>query len=38
MLENNGIVPKFSIELSRDALKEGRDTQMETAIEVTKAL
>ena len=36
MLENNGIVPKFSIELSRDALKEGRDTQLETAIEVAK--
>lgn len=38
MLENNGIVPKFSIELSRDALKDGRDTQLETAIEVVKAL
>ncbi len=38
MLENNGIVPKFSIELSRDALKQGRDTQLETAIEVAKAL
>lgn len=38
MLENNGIVPKFSIELSRDALKEGRDTQLETAVEVVKAL
>jgi C-terminal processing protease CtpA/Prc len=38
MIENNGIVPKFSIELSRDALKEGRDTQLETAIEVAKAL
>jgi hypothetical protein len=38
MLENNGIVPKFSIELSRDALKEGRDTQLETAVEVAKAL
>src|SRR5579864_9519966 len=38
MLENNGIAPKFSIELSRDALKEGRDTQMEAAIEVAKAL
>ncbi|MGA8618939.1 MAG: S41 family peptidase [Candidatus Sulfotelmatobacter sp.] len=37
MLENNGIVPKFSIELSRDALKEGRDTQLETAIGVAKA-
>jgi carboxyl-terminal processing protease len=38
MLENNGIVPKFSVDLSRDALREGRDTQLETAIEVTKAL
>ena len=38
MLENNGIVPKFSIELSREALKQGRDTQLETAIEVAKAL
>ena len=38
MLENNGIVPKFSIELSRDALREGRDTQLQTATEVAKAL
>jgi C-terminal processing protease CtpA/Prc len=38
MLENNGIIPKFSIELSRDALREGRDTQLETAVEVAKAL
>jgi hypothetical protein len=38
MLENNGIVPKFSIELSRDALRDGRDTQLETAIEVARAL
>jgi carboxyl-terminal processing protease len=38
MIENNGIVPKFAIELSRDALKEGRDTQLETAIELAKAL
>jgi C-terminal processing protease CtpA/Prc len=38
MLENNGIVPKFCIELSRDALRDGRDTQLETAIEVVKAL
>jgi C-terminal processing protease CtpA/Prc len=37
MLENNGIVPKFAIDLSRDALREGRDTQLETAIEVAKA-
>jgi len=38
MLENNGIIPKFSIELSRDALKEERDPQLETAIEVAKSL
>jgi C-terminal processing protease CtpA/Prc len=38
MLENNGIAPKFCIELSRDALKEGRDTQLETAIDVARAL
>jgi Peptidase family S41 len=38
MLENNGIVPKFSIELSREALKQGRDTQLGTAIDVAKAL
>jgi hypothetical protein len=38
MLENNGIVPKFSIELSRDALKGGMDSQIGTAIEAAKAL
>jgi C-terminal processing protease CtpA/Prc len=38
MLENNGIVPKFSIELSRDVLRTGRDTQLETATEVVEAL
>jgi len=38
MLESNGIVPAFRVELSRDALREGRDTQLETAIEVAKAL
>jgi carboxyl-terminal processing protease len=38
MIENNGIVPKFSSDLSRDALKEGRDTQFETAVESAKAL
>jgi hypothetical protein len=38
MLENNGIAPKFSIELSREALKQGRDTQLGTAIEVAKTL
>jgi C-terminal processing protease CtpA/Prc len=38
MLENNGIVPKFSIGLSRDALNEGRDTQLETAQQVLNSL
>jgi carboxyl-terminal processing protease len=38
MLENNGIVPKFCIDLSRDALRDRRDTQLETAIEVAKAM
>ena len=38
MLENNGIAPKFQVELSRDALKDGRDTQLETAIEVAERL
>jgi hypothetical protein len=38
MLKNNGIVPKFAVELSRVALSEGRDTQLETAVEVAKAL
>jgi carboxyl-terminal processing protease len=38
MLENNGIVPKFAIELSREALRQGRDTQLDTALEIAKAL
>jgi hypothetical protein len=38
MLKNNGIVPKFSIELSRDALRQGIDTRLDTAVEVAKAL
>jgi C-terminal processing protease CtpA/Prc len=38
MLENNGIVPKFSIELSRDALREGQDTQLKTAVQVAEAM
>jgi C-terminal processing protease CtpA/Prc len=38
MLESNGITPKFAIELSRDALKEGRDGQLEKAVEAVKAL
>jgi C-terminal processing protease CtpA/Prc len=38
MLENNGITPVFSVDLSRDALRQNRDTQLEQAIEVVKAL
>ena len=38
MLENNGIVPKFSVDLSRDALRDGRDTQLETAVEVARRM
>jgi carboxyl-terminal processing protease len=38
MLENNGIIPKFSVELSREALIAGRDTQLETAVEVARRL
>jgi carboxyl-terminal processing protease len=38
ILENNGIVPKFSIELSREGLREGRDTQLDTALQVAKAM
>jgi C-terminal processing protease CtpA/Prc len=38
MLENNGITPAFSVDLSRDALRQGRDTQLEQAVAVVKAL
>ena len=38
MLENNGITPKFCTELSRDALREERDTQLETAVEVVNRM
>jgi carboxyl-terminal processing protease len=38
MLENNGIVPKFPIELSREALRDGVDTQLEKAVELVKSL
>ena len=38
MLENNGIVPSAPAELSRDALRDGRDTQVEKAVEVAKNL
>jgi hypothetical protein len=38
MLENDGIVPSAPAELSRDALRDGRDTQLEKAVEVAKNL
>jgi carboxyl-terminal processing protease len=38
LLENNGIIPKFSVDLSRDALREGRDTQLEFAVDLSKGL
>ena len=38
MLENNGIVPAAPVELLRDALRDGRDTQLEKAVEVAKNL
>jgi C-terminal processing protease CtpA/Prc len=38
MLENNGIIPTVSVELSREALREGRDTQLEKAVEVANSL
>ena len=38
MLENNGITPTVCAELSRKALQEGRDTQLENAVEVVKRL
>jgi carboxyl-terminal processing protease len=38
MLENNGIMPKLSVELSRDALRNKRDTQLETAVQVAQAM
>ena len=37
MLENNGIIPRVSVELSREALREGRDTQLEKAVEIVKS-
>jgi C-terminal processing protease CtpA/Prc len=38
MLESNGIIPSVSVELSREALREGRDTQLEKAVEVLKSM
>jgi len=38
VLENNGITPAFPVALLRDELREGKDTQLEKATEVVKAL
>ena len=38
MLENNGIVPSIVADLSREALREGKDTQLEKAVEVARNL
>jgi hypothetical protein len=38
MLENDGINPAVPAELSREALREGRDMQLEKAIEVVTSL
>jgi C-terminal processing protease CtpA/Prc len=38
MLENDGINPTIPTELSREALRDGRDTQLETAIEAIRTL
>jgi hypothetical protein len=38
MLENDGINPAIPTEFSREALRNDRDTQRETAIKIVKAL
>jgi C-terminal processing protease CtpA/Prc len=38
VLENNGITPAFPVALLRGELRESKDTQLEKAIEVVKAL
>jgi C-terminal processing protease CtpA/Prc len=38
MLENDGITPVVPVDLSRDALREGKDTQLERAIDVVKSM
>ncbi len=38
MLENNGIVPSIVADLSREALREGKDAQLEKAVEVVRNL
>lgn len=38
LLEGKGVEPEHPVELSYDALREGRDTQMEKAIQVVQSL
>ena len=38
MLENNGIVPAIVVDLAREALREGKDTQLDKAVEVVRNL
>jgi carboxyl-terminal processing protease len=38
VLENNGIVPRVVADLSREALREGKDKQLEKAVEVVSSL
>jgi carboxyl-terminal processing protease len=38
MLENNGIVPSIVADLSREALREGKDAQLEKAVDVVRNL
>jgi carboxyl-terminal processing protease len=38
MIEGNGVEPDYGIELSRDMLKEGLDSQLEKAIEMARQL
>jgi C-terminal processing protease CtpA/Prc len=37
-LEGSGVEPDFAVDLSRDALKEGRDNQLQEAIRIAKGL
>jgi C-terminal processing protease CtpA/Prc len=37
-LEGNGVNPDVSVEISPDALAEGRDNQMEAAIDIVNRL
>jgi hypothetical protein len=38
MLENDGMNPAVPTELSREVLRDGKDSQLETAIEVVTRL